>query len=91
MRELLLLLASMIQVTVPLLFVKEPSLIPVAIPVLIACATTNLRSGDHSLSITQWSSLGNKCFASCKLPKTSGIILTVDWHCGVMRLSHLYD
>lgn len=42
MREFILLLASMMQATVPLLYLKEPSLIPVALPVIIACATANI-------------------------------------------------
>ena len=41
MRDFLLLLASMIQTAVSLLFLKDPSLILVAVPVLIACETAN--------------------------------------------------
>ena len=39
MREFILLLTSMIQAADHLLFLKESSLIPVAVPVIIACAT----------------------------------------------------
>ena len=41
----------MIQATVPLLFLKEPSLILIAVPVMIACATANPWSVDNILPI----------------------------------------
>ena len=61
-RHFTLLLASMMRVAVPLLFLKEPSLIPVALPVIIDCTNTNPWSVHHILLIAQWSSIGNKKF-----------------------------
>ena len=60
-------MSSNIHATVPLLFLYNPSLMPVSQPKVIAFVTALPWSCDHMLLITHWSSDSNVCNASCNV------------------------